>query len=195
MLTEELTTQLISKGMTKFNLSLCTIDPEHAAAENRTVDLEHYGLIADTLRNRDIPSVTHFICGLKSDIKGSVAQNLRFLSKSPTLCGISLFYPVPGVGEFQDFTRFDSVNPSLCAASSAYPWNGSATTETLVTAFRLSRYANLLKQPEMSQIERDLVERIRQTGCMHTLVASQKAAPRIVPVYAQDDKLVKMFLR
>ena len=121
------------------------------------------------LERHAVPSISYFICGLSEDNPKTVSDTIIYLSGLPTRIGISLFYAVPGLPDFSDKSRFDTLSPKLCAGSSAYPWNGSLPTQTMITAFRLSRLCNHLKQVNKTN---PLINRIwrekRLTRCNHT---------------------------
>ncbi|MBN1696411.1 MAG: radical SAM protein [Spirochaetales bacterium] len=192
LLTPFLVNTLVAHGLSRFNLSLASTDPECCEAEGRSLDLPRYETIIGVLNGLDIPSVTYFICGLENDTKESVAESLLYLARQPTVCGISLFYPVPGLPGFENMNRFMTRSPALTAGSSAYPWNGSLSTSTLITAFRLSRYINAAKALVRTDIERELLLRIAGKKRLHTIV-NDKKKKRIVEVPEMDTELENIF--
>jgi radical SAM superfamily enzyme YgiQ (UPF0313 family) len=194
LLTPTRVKKLNSFGLKQFNLSLVSTNAQCCEAEGRFLNIPHYERIARLLTQLNIPSITYFICGLKNDTKETVVRNLVYLARQPTISGISLFYPIPGLPGFQDMNRFKVLSPSLCAGSSAYPWNGSLPTSTLVTAFRLSRYTNALKTKPGSDIEKELLTIIGEKQCLHTIIKENKKR-RIIPVPEIDGELQKMFFK
>jgi radical SAM superfamily enzyme YgiQ (UPF0313 family) len=192
LLTPELAVRLVDAGFRQFNLSLGSMDAAIARQEGRPVDMRRYEEILAVLAQRKIPSITYFICGLPGDTRESIASQLAYLARSRTLCGISLFYPVPGIGGFEDRSCFDAVSPCLCAGSAAYPWSGSLDTSALVTAFRLSRFINMRKKPVLSDAERRMVERIESERRLYAMIKG-KNGPAIVPVPRADEDLVGLF--
>jgi len=192
LLTPDLATRLIDAGFRQFNLSLGSTDAAIACREGRPVDMRRYEAVLAVLAQRKIPSITYFICGLPGDTRETTASQLAYLARSRTLCGISLFYPVPGIGGFEDRSLFDKVSPSLCAGSAAYPWSGSLDTRALVTAFRLSRFINLRKKPALSDAERRMAERIESERRLYTMIKG-KSGLAIVPVPLADEELVRLF--
>ncbi len=180
-LSESMTVRLIESGMTQFNLSLGAVPPNILEAEDRSSNITHYRKICRILEENHIPLITYFICGLASDTPGSVAETLLFLSKQNTLIGISLFYPVPGLKDFQDRSVFDDAAPFLSASSSAFPWNRSLSTAQMITAFRLTRFINLLKKKHLSGIEEDLVRKSLASSTLHTLI-NTGGSREIIPV-------------
>ena len=190
---------LINSGFIAFNLSMASSSRELLHEERRYSDIERLRSVIKTAARAEIPSVTYFICGLENDSGDSVLENIITLHRLPTLTGISMFYPVPGLPGFSP-EILSLKPPRLCAGSSAYPWTGSLSTKQLVTAFRLSRLSNLIKtrqekilpgegrQAGTDSIEK-LVEKTFETGRLHTL-----AGGRLIPVPVQDERLVSGFL-
>jgi anaerobic magnesium-protoporphyrin IX monomethyl ester cyclase len=160
--------RLIALGFRQFNLSMASLSPSILKDSHRRGDPEHLQQILSHLKRKNIPSITYFICGLKQDTANSVLENIQFLSRQPTLMGISLFYPVPGLPGFRDTQTFFECNSHLCAGSSAYPWSGSLTTAQMITAFRLARFINFTKKKECPPQERDLLARIRNENKLYT---------------------------
>lgn len=194
LLTPELANALIDLGMRQFNLSLASIDPRALVSENRPADLRRYEDLLALFARRGIPTVSYFICGLQDDDRESIARHLAYLQRQPTLIGISLFYPVPGLPGFEDRSRFDALSPALCAGSSAWPWNAAIGTETLVTAFRLARFVNLSKEPAISAENRALLDRIRDEKKLYTRIMREGRREEL-PVPGMDEELVCLFFR
>lgn len=193
-LTPELVQRLVLAGVARFSLSLCSVDSETVRSQNRPHDADRYGAIVAALQHLGIPSVTYFICGLASDTRETIAASLAYLYSTPTLSGISLFYPVPGLADYADLTVFDEVHPSLCAGSSAWPWSGSLSTQTMVTAFRLSRYVNLCKKRYRSGVENTIVNKVQSERRLYTIVrCGERREIALVP--EQDQELVRIFFR
>ncbi len=84
--------------------------------------------------------------------------------------------------------------PYCCNSSSAYPWNQSLSTSTLITAFRLSRYVNLIKQKVKSDLEHKIVKVIQEKRKLFTFVKTNKSV-EIIPVMNSDQELVEEFFR
>ena len=116
---------------------------------------------------------------------------LIYLGRQPTRTGISLFYPVPGLEGLPSPDFFGQTSPRLCAGSAAWPWAGSLSTEEMITAFRLSRLANLLKDPRGYG---ELIDAVGKTRRLHTLVKKDRRWT-VVPVPRQDEAMVERFLR
>jgi anaerobic magnesium-protoporphyrin IX monomethyl ester cyclase len=193
-LTPEKTEWLIKNGMKKFNISLGSLDPEILRSRNRVFSLEKFEAILNVLDRYRIPSVTYFICGFAEDTPETVVGSLRYLANRNTTIGISSFYAVPGLGD-NDNSLIMGKPSLLCLGSACYPWNGSLSTETLVTAFRLARYINLTKDSNRSEIEDQLIDKIKDTRLLHTLVKDKGSnVLRIVHVERQDKDLVRRFL-
>jgi len=159
--------------------------------------LELHGRIENSisfLSDRAIPSVTYFICGFREDTLATVAANLRYLAKVNTTIGISLFYPVPGIDGFESKKIFDEVSSTLSLGSAAWPWNQSLSTKTMITAFRLSRYINILKQGSRSDEENQLIDLITNKKELFTFVHEKSGKKTMVSVPRQDKDLVKLVL-
>ena len=192
MMTPDLVKILIDKGMKQFNLSIATVHADILESENRKAWFSRYETIIKTLARHDIPCITYYICGFKKDTKASVVSTIAWLAAHPTRLGISLFYPVPGIPDYQDLNFFDTIPPGLCAGSSAFPWNSSLSTKELVTAFRLSRFVNLLKSKPESEMEQALIEKSYTKQRLYTIIKEGKCRS-IVPVPNTDDEMVKLF--
>lgn len=192
MLTPDLVKTLISYGVKQFNLSVASVDSDILESENRNSRFSRYAEIVKNLDQHHISCITYYICGFKKDTKETVVSTIAWLAAHPTRLGISLFYPVPGIPDYEDFGFFDTLAPGLCAGSSAFPWNGSLSTGELVTAFRLSRFVNLLKSDPMPEIEASLIKKSFKEQRLFTIV---KEGPRklIVPVLNADDEMVNLF--
>ncbi len=160
--------RLIALGFRQFNLSMASLSPSILKESHRQGNPEHLQEILSYLRHKNIPSITYFICGLKQDTPDSVLENLRFLSRQPTLIGISLFYPVPGLPGFRDTRPFFESDSHLCTGSAAFPWSGSLTTAQMITAFRLARFVNFIQKKEYQSHEGDLLTRIKNERKLYT---------------------------
>lgn len=193
-LTPELTETLIQKGMRQFNLSIASIHTAILREEARKAEFSMYERAVKTISEHGIPAITYFICGLKGDTPETVAANILYLAGLPTLLGISLFYPVPGIFDYTDTRRFDLVPPGLCAGSSAFPWNCSLTTSQMVTAFRLARLVNLLKSGTQTDMDRALIEKIMRQRRLYTLEKKGKSR-NVIPVPKMDEEMVRLFFQ
>ena len=199
MLNEDKVRLLTSLGFKSFNLSMASSSDSLLKREHRQSNLNRLKLVLNTAAETGARSTTYFICGLGGDSPETTLDNLITLHHLPTLTGISMFYPVPGLPGF-DTAKMKNFSPKLCAGSSAWPWTGSLTSRQMITAFRLSRFSNLIKTLEgrisgrdgecgADDLSRQLVETILQKGRLHTLVKH-----RITEVPPQDESLVKGFL-
>ncbi len=195
-LTRETCEWLLKNGMRKFNLSLASLDPEILLKRKRFLHLERYEEAVSFFAENGIPTITYFICGFKEDTLETTANNLSYLAYKQTLIGLSPFYPVPGLPGFENCSLFDKIPCSqLCAGSSIYPWNGSLSTETMITAFRLSRFINLMKNPRRTEKENQLLDIIANKRELHTMIKEKSGRERIAPVPKQDKELVKLFFK
>lgn len=190
MLDEATLNELIDLGVKQFNLSLGSLQPQTLNAINRPAHLRRYEKICATLSERKVHSITYFICGLKEDTAETIAETLIYLAKVPGQTGISLFYPVPGIAGYTDLKQFDSIQIKRCLGAAAWPWNGSLSTEEMVTAFRLARLSNGLKAGPQNDLESELFRRIFTEKQLYTLVRRKKRNT-IIKVPDQNDQLAE----
>jgi hypothetical protein len=108
------------------------------------------------------------------------------------MVGISMFYGIPNIPDFTDMALFDNLAPCLCNGSSAYPWNKTLSTTELITAFRLSRYINLIKSDKKKALEVQLIERVKREEKLFTFVKEKKEV-KIIEVPEYDKEMVSMF--
>ncbi len=191
-LTEKRLQRLMDMGFAQFNLSIASARPDILKDEARPIRPKIYEAAVQAIHLRHIPCITYFICGFAKDTPETIVSAISRLAGLPTLLGISLFYPVPGLPDYEDMSVFDSVLPQMCAGSAAFPWNRSLTTGQLITAFRLTRLVNLLKSKTPSETDRALLRKIRSTRRLYTLVRENKVES-IIPVPAADEQMVSMF--
>jgi anaerobic magnesium-protoporphyrin IX monomethyl ester cyclase len=195
LLMPELADQLIDAGMSKFNFTIGSINIDVLHGQARKGSQTHFESIVRHIAARGIPVLSYFICGLKGDTMESVADVLVYLYSMPTQIGISMFYAIPGLQDFSNLEQFDELSPHLCNGTSAYPWYGRTGLQTidLVTAFRLSRYINLLKNPVQSEIELQLIEKIQKERRLFTLIRTNGESA-IVPAPNVDQEMVSLVL-
>jgi radical SAM superfamily enzyme YgiQ (UPF0313 family) len=195
LLTPDLADTLIQAGICKFNFTLGSKENNVLLHQDRNGSITHFEAIVRHIASKNAPVLSYFICGLKGDSRESVANTLCFLYSLPTQIGISMFYAVPGLPDFSNLSQFDGFSPCRCNSSSAFPWYGEKGISTLmlVTAFRLSRYINLLKSDIKSEIECRLIEKIQKEKKLFTL-AKAKNAVEIIDVPNVDEKLSRMVL-
>jgi hypothetical protein len=194
LLDKNLLDELIRLGFRSFNLSMASTSQDLLYRQDRPADSDRLAEILKVLGEKKIKSVTYFICGLEGETPETAVDNLIYLHSLPTLTGISLFYPVPGIPSGEN--DLNNYPPRLCAGSSAWPWTGSLTTLQLITAFRLSRLSNLIKTLEGriastagEEQYRRLLDRIIDTGKLHTLKGGV-----IIKVPGMDTDMVTDFL-
>jgi hypothetical protein len=193
LLTNESAMYLIKQGMAQFNIALGNINTEAGTAMSRKTSLDRYDMLLSLFSEHNIPSVSYFIAGIDGDSRKNIAENLIYLSRRKTQAGISMFYPVPGLPAFSDPKVFKPGESIRCCGSSAFPWNGSVSTETLISAFRLSRFTNLLKCEQKTQDEIALIEKSFHTKILHTII-KHKNKRSIIEVPHQDRELVEIVL-
>ncbi len=192
LLDPEIADELVSSGFDRFNLSLGTAEAKGAVRQNRKFDLDRYLGVLDAVGRRGVASTTYFIAGLDTDTPDSTADHLRLLAGLPTLAGISLFYPVPGIAGFDPPPQSLLLHPGLARGSFAFPWNGTLSTSELVTAFRLARFVNLEKRKDPPAPWRELRETIRATRRIHT-VKKRDGGTEITAVSGLSESLQDRF--
>lgn len=138
-----------SLNIVQLNLSMASLDTKQLRLEKRSGNIKKLESIIKHSTKLNIPSITYFICGLKTDTPVSIVQTINYLHNLNTSIGISLYYPVPGLVDWQDKNLFVNNSSSLCRGSSAYPWNKSLNTQELITAFRLARSSNYIKSSKL----------------------------------------------
>jgi hypothetical protein len=195
LLTPERCKELISLGVSQFNFSIGTTDQSISGIEKRFQSFSNLDILYQIIKERNIPVITYFICGFPDDTHDTIIKNLLYLMNRPTFSGISLFYSVPGLSYYHN----SSVNahlgsPCLFAGTSAFPWNGSLSTTTLITAFRLSRFVNLIKSDDKNDQDRELIQQITSEKKLSTILKLGKNNPVIKEVQIQDYTLVKSFI-
>lgn len=189
LLTEAFLDVLIGKGFRQFNFSLASANRDILDREKRFASPEKLGALLGILKERRVPSVTYFICGLEGDSPENTAHTLALLGRLPTLSGISLFYPVPGLPGFSSQEDTARTQPGLCRGSLAFPWTGALTTAQLITAFRLSRLINLMTSSQAGD-HGELIGRIKKENALHSY--SREGA--LFPVPHMDGEMTGLFL-
>jgi radical SAM superfamily enzyme YgiQ (UPF0313 family) len=192
LLDEETLERLIDYGFKQFNLSMASCSAEILKDTQRHGDLQHLQNILQRLNQRKIPAIVYFICGLKSDTIETVIENLLFLSGQPARVGISLFYPVPGLPDFEDPDTFLSTDSHVCTGSAAFPWTGSLTTSQMVTAFRMARYINLAKNERHTTIDHELFTHIQGEKKLYTFQHSSNGRQMMRP-HGLDREMERTF--
>jgi radical SAM superfamily enzyme YgiQ (UPF0313 family) len=138
-------------NLSQLNLSMASMDQRQLAEEKREGNLKKLELILAFSENLNIPVISYFICGLKEDTPEKIVETINYLHKLNTNIGISLYYPVPGLIDWQNRNIFLKEPPFLCCGSSSYAWNGSLSTKEMITAFRLARTSNFLKNSSLEK--------------------------------------------
>ncbi len=191
LLNEAVIDRLIQFGITQFNLSAGSMDSSTLNNQRRLHDFQHLQNILSYIHSKKVKIILYCICGLSEDTPNSVVDSLLELSTFPADVGISPFYAVPGLPGFESDEFFLSKPAYLCKGSSLFPWNGSLTTEQLMTAFRLARFINLMKHPERDQ---ELLEICFHSRKIYTRVRVQGTAKgKTVPAEACDAAMVSRF--
>ncbi len=136
---------LAKLGLSKLNISLVSIDSDILKAYGRFGALDIFSEVVEAASSHGISTTAYLIAGLKGDTYEGVRRGLMFLSKLPVLIGISPFYPVPGIQDYEDRHFFDAISPRLCAGTSCFPWHDISTRE-LVDLFCEARNINFRRR-------------------------------------------------
>jgi hypothetical protein len=106
------------------------------------------------------------------------------------------------MADLQDFKIFDKSISNLACGSVCFPWaakvkgaKSSVTTQTLITAFRLSRFINLCKQESSSPQEKMLIGKIKKDKQLYTIVGKGMKETAIEAVENMDQELVDLFFK
>ncbi len=161
-------------NIVQLNLSMASMDNDKLRLEKRTGNLKKLESIILYSSKLEIPSITYFICGLMSDSPLSIVNTINYLHSLKTSIGISLYYPVPGLFDWQNKDIFIEYPQALCRGSSAYPWNKSLSTKELITAFRLARTSNYIKasKADKKQIEKLKIKLLKEEIMDKSMVSS-----------------------
>ncbi len=135
---------LARQGLRQLNISLVSRNEPVLSYYGRTSMPERFEEVVFAARECGIPVTAYIIAGLKGEPAESVRECLRYLSSLPVLVGISPFYPVPGIKDYQERRFFDNIPPRLCAGAAFHSWHDCSTDE-LVSLFREARFLNLSK--------------------------------------------------
>ena len=146
LLNDDLLVNLKNLNLTQLNLSMASMDSDQLKLEKRVGSIKKLEILLKKSEQLGLPVITYFICGLKNDTPVKIVETLAYLHSLKTSIGISHYYPVPGLADWQDQNVFLDNPPFLCCGSSAYPWNRSLSTRELITAFRLARASNYIKE-------------------------------------------------
>jgi hypothetical protein len=185
--------ELITAGFRQFNFTLGSTSATVLNAAARSTDIERFDDLLTMAAQHSIEVISYIICGFPDDTVESIASNLRFLMHRKATIGVSMFYPVPGIAGFENRSFFDGHAPQRCAGASAYPWGGSVDTVTLVTAFRLARFLNLMKSAKKTAEEHILIGKTMHSGRLHTIV-KEHGRRKIIEVPLQDTRLTATVL-
>ncbi len=146
LLSYEILMEFKRLNLTQLNLSMASMDSNQLKEAKREGSLQKLEVILKISEQLGLSAITYFICGLKNDTAIKIVETLAYLHSLKTSIGISHYYPVPGLEDWQSRNVFFEKPPFLCCGSSAYPWNKSLDTRELITAFRLARLSNYIKE-------------------------------------------------
>ena len=155
LLDNKLLEKFHSLNLSQLNISMASMDNEQLKTAKRFGNLIKLESILETSAKLNIPAVTYFICGLSGDTANTTVQTINYLHRLKTSIGISHYYPVPGLPDWQNKNLFLENPVALCRGTSAFPWNNSLSTKELITAFRLSRTSNHIKTSTMDKKQID----------------------------------------
>jgi len=184
--------QLVKKGVTHFNFSLVSSLRHQSAEQNRQLHIDKYEKALSLLEDEGVNATTYFICGFAEDTVESIVDNLLYLLAQRTRVGISLFYAVPGLADFTHIPHEWYRYPRRFTATAAWPWNNSLSTQTLITAFRLSRLVNLIRKENRTQQEEELLKACLRERALYTWQKTKKGMQQI-QITGSDNILVALF--
>ncbi len=193
LLTTEHCLELIQLGVRQFNFSIATTNHSISKSEHRIFDFSILDKLYEITRKNNVPVISYFICGFPDDNHESIIKNLLYLYKKPGIIGISLFYAVPGLMN-SDLINANILHPYLFAGSSAFPWNKSLSTETLISAFRISRLVNLIKAADQTESDKELIRYIFEKKKLYTYVKDKNQVLKLAEVAYQDELFVNKFI-
>lgn len=196
-------------GFRRLNFSIASTDTGQLERQGRSGLLDRYLQLLGCTEEHGMEAVTYFIAGLPGEKPETTVRNLRYLRNLPTEVGISLYYPVPGIGGFEDPAAFREVPFQRALGSAAWPWGGGYTTAQLLTAFRLARLTNLMKNQarrerdgvlrqdnpgdeQRLRDEQDLLETVLRTRRLYTMVGKSR---EIREVKWADREMVESLLK
>lgn len=142
-LNDDIISDLVALNFTKFNLSLAVM-PKQSQNQHRFVELDHLEKTLQMIKKFNKEVIVYFIAGLNHTTPIDTIDTLLYLFNQPCTLGISPFYAVPNLKDYE-IEKLPSLNPIFYRSSSFYPWSTSHSTIDLITAFRLSRIANFIK--------------------------------------------------
>lgn len=193
LLTPEIVQKMIHMGFYSWNLSAGIIPQDLSYRNRRSQSLDHLEQLCNLISYHGVPAVVYAIIGAPGDSRELSLSSLRFLRSLPARPGISPFYALPGLKQFQDGSRFMFDSPDRCCGSSLYPWSGALNSRELVTLFRLSRLIQLEKAPYRSQEEQHLLDTVIDQKKLHTWIRGQSGPIPLSNDHA-DGQLVELFL-
>lgn len=139
LLDETLIDLLKEHNFTQLNLALASVSPNTLLNLERKSNMDKLLKICNYANKLSIKPIVYFICGTKYDTPLHVIKAFKFIKAAKALPGISLFYPVPGLLGFEDFSIFKKGESHKTLSAAAYPWSKTLSTQTMVTSFILSR--------------------------------------------------------
>ncbi len=168
-------------GFYRLNYSIASVEAAQRAALGRGHgSLEAYIALVKEGARLGLDAVTYFIAGLPGEAPVRAVENLHFLMTLPTAAGISLYYPVPGTVDCEEPEQYARTPLPRALGSAAWPWGGGYTTAQLLTAFRLSRAANLLGSCNNDASGRLLADTMKKEGRLFTLSGKERKLKEIV---------------
>ncbi len=187
MLTFDILKKLAGFGLKQLNISLGIFDDKTSDSYQRVLDTDTFSRVTHWCSSLGIPVVSYYICGLPQETAETAVATLLYLMQLPTRIGISLFYPSPSDALYQQ-------NPSFirAAGSSAYPWNQSLSTQSLITAFRLSRLATACSGQQRSDADLSIINECFKTRSLRTRV-KKGAAFQEFTIENLDTAMVSLF--
>ena len=150
-LDEEIIYTMKKAGFNTLNLSLGTTYKDQLKKFNRpdvSHDLEKIYKIADKI---NLKTVTYIIIGAPGQRAEDSIKDLKFISQTTSLVGISVYYPTPGSSDYELLKKLNILPDHLSMMrSSALPLDHETKRLETVTLLRLGRIINFIKDLKQS---------------------------------------------
>lgn len=186
LLTTEILDTLLRHGLRQCNFSLGSFNSNCG----REFDYDRLERLSKHAASRNVSVIVYFIAGLPGDTTHTIVRTIGRLHSLPVRAGISMYYKVPGLAD----QKRDDVTPKPvhCLGASAYPWARGMTPSKLVTAFRLSRFSNALKEVGHA-LPPDYIALLAKCCHERTLYTVTKPRKEPIPVPGLDEEMVSLF--
>ncbi len=136
-------------GFKTLNLSGGSSSVEQLRAFRRQDVTKSIGHAMNLAKKHGLETVCYMIAGAYGQTAESSLADLVYLAKSPSLAGLSIFYPAPGSNDCEYLGKKGLLPDRFSLwRSSALPCPGPATRLEVATLLRLTRIVNFIKSFE-----------------------------------------------